>query len=989
MPPGDDAGPTSPDLPARSADAELQETRRSPTEDGITPGRLTALLQQMAAVPDLEPETGWVTWLAPGAAVGRFEMIREIGRGGFGVVWEARDRDLGRSIAFKAMRPGPKAELREERLLREAEAAARLSHPNIVTLHDVGRTDQGLYLVLELLRGETLRDRLDRGRIPVREAVAIAVEIAKGVAHAHAEGVVHRDLKPANVFLCGDGRVKVLDFGMAHAFGRPRLEGGTPAYMAPEQWACAPEDERTDVYALGTMLFEMTSGELPFPGDHAGKAVRAGRKPPVLDIPKAPALGDLVGRMLERDPTRRPRDGAEVLAELSAIQAELEQATSPPAVTVRSRPRTWRVFVPIAAGVLVGMAVMAGWMWREAGFPRPTGDHRTVVAVADFANETRDPDLDGLSGLLITSLEQSRKLRVLTRGRMIDLVREMGQRDAPPIDESVARAVGRKAGVRTLLLASIRKLGDTYAAELRAVDPRKDEYLFTLREEAATKNDLLSLIDRLSDRTRVALREPDADVRASEVNLAEAVTGNLEAYRHYFRGKELAARGSLEAALAEYSKAIEIEPRFALARLELAWVGFLSSVESRTSASELVRRAASGAGRAPDKEAGLIRVLNAFFSGHFAACRAEIRPLASRYVDDRDIAVLAAEVLMWCGEVEGALPFFERALRLAPDWDILRLDQVGLLNYAGKSKDALALAEAGARQRATPMARVAVALARYMSGDIEGGVAAIRASGADDLLSRVFLAEGLAAQGRIEEALGSLASLDHRVADLARAQVLAHAGRLGDGVAAMDAAAKRRGADATYTRQATAWYLAAAGDLEGAQRMASQGDFFTVVDGRMLAAIGDERRLKNLLAEVGPETRFFGRFLHALATYRAGDFKAALSEFRALDGPGASFAPYYRGLLAAEGGLDEEAVDAFRRFSGVMLCGPDAYEAPWLLARARYLTARSLDRLGRREEARTVLEFQLARWSHADRDLPLLADMKALRAKLSEPPSGP
>src|SRR6266508_2676978 len=254
----------------------------------------------------------------------------------------------------------------KKKLLREAEAAARLSHPNIVTLHGLGRTEQGPYLVLELLKGETLRHRLDRGPVPVREAVSIAVEIARGMAHAHAQGVVHRDLKPANVFLCEDGRVKVLDFGMAHAFGRPRQDGGTPAYMAPEQWARAPEDERTDVFALGTMLFEMTSSELPFPADDSGKAVLSGKKPPVLEVREASALGGLVGRMLEQDPTRRPRDGGEVLAELSAIHKELELATSVPSVTVRARRRSWRVFAPIAAGVLLGMAIMAGALWRRA-----------------------------------------------------------------------------------------------------------------------------------------------------------------------------------------------------------------------------------------------------------------------------------------------------------------------------------------------------------------------------------------------------------------------------------------------------------------------------------------------------------------------------------------------------------------------------------------------------------------------------------------------
>src|SRR5512138_483705 len=209
MPHGEDPARTSPGSRSMRAGADPEQTRRGPPEDGITPGRLTALLQQIAAVSEVEPETGWVTWLAPGAVVGRFEMVREIGRGGFGVVWEARDRDLGRSIAFKAVRAGARAQLREERLLREAEAAARLSHPNIVTLHDVGRADQGPYLVLELLRGETLEERLARGPLSVRESLRICIEVAKGLAHAHERGVVHRDLKPANVFVCEDGQVKV------------------------------------------------------------------------------------------------------------------------------------------------------------------------------------------------------------------------------------------------------------------------------------------------------------------------------------------------------------------------------------------------------------------------------------------------------------------------------------------------------------------------------------------------------------------------------------------------------------------------------------------------------------------------------------------------------------------------------------------------------------------------------------------------------------
>ncbi|HEX7488703.1 MAG TPA: serine/threonine-protein kinase, partial [Anaeromyxobacteraceae bacterium] len=290
-------------------------------EPGLRPGALTELLGELARAP--QPDNGGQPELVAGSVVGRFELVREIGRGAFGVVWEARDRQLGRSVAFKAVRAGGRAGLREQRLLQEAEAAARLTHPNIVTLHDVGLSEHGPYLVLELLRGETLEARLERERVPVRECVRIATEIAQGLAHAHAEGVAHRDLKPANVFLCEGGRVKVLDFGMAHAFGRRMVEGGTPAYMAPEQWSGAPEDERSDVFALGVILHRMLSGALP---PSTGKKRPAGRRPAQeLPTPAAPALGPLVARMLERDPRKRPRDGGQVLAALSVVEAELEQ----------------------------------------------------------------------------------------------------------------------------------------------------------------------------------------------------------------------------------------------------------------------------------------------------------------------------------------------------------------------------------------------------------------------------------------------------------------------------------------------------------------------------------------------------------------------------------------------------------------------------------------------------------------------------------------
>jgi formylglycine-generating enzyme required for sulfatase activity/dienelactone hydrolase len=304
--------------------------------------------------------TAWGAALGPGTVVGRFELVRELGRGGFGIVYEARDRELGRVVAFKAVRAGSRAPESCDRLAREAEAVARLSHPNIVTLYDVGRSALGPYLILELLHGQTLAQRLELGPLPLLEALRIAIEVASGLAHAHAHGVVHRDLTPGNVFLCDDGRVKVLDLGLAHAFGWQKLDGGTPAYMAPEQQSGAPEDERTDVFALGVMLYRMLANALPFPED--GGHDRPSHPARLLEVREEPGLGELVSRMLERDPLRRPRDAGEVLASLQTFDRELRSSTAagvPTHVSVAPR-RRWRL--PLAIAVAIAACALVAWL---------------------------------------------------------------------------------------------------------------------------------------------------------------------------------------------------------------------------------------------------------------------------------------------------------------------------------------------------------------------------------------------------------------------------------------------------------------------------------------------------------------------------------------------------------------------------------------------------------------------------------------------------
>jgi len=327
------------------------------------PGTLTSLVNEVFRGASDDGRNAWVEGLAPGTALGRYDLIREVGRGGFGVVWEARDRELGRRVAVKVIRVRRDG-IPEKRLVAEAEVAARLSHPGIVTILDVGRNEKGAWLVQEFLSGQTLAGRLDAGPLPLREALRVGIDVARALAHAHAHGVVHRDLTARNVFLCEDGQVKLLDLGMAQAFGRRKLEGGTPDYMAPEQARGAPEDERVDVYSLGVLLYRTISGESPFPAD----ASTSDRRAPRLETPELPGLGELVGRLLSPEPMDRPRDAGEVKAELEALEASLPRtgtATKPGTVRVRRRWPRWAVSAALAAAILgsAGAGALAARRW--------------------------------------------------------------------------------------------------------------------------------------------------------------------------------------------------------------------------------------------------------------------------------------------------------------------------------------------------------------------------------------------------------------------------------------------------------------------------------------------------------------------------------------------------------------------------------------------------------------------------------------------------
>ena len=935
---------------------------------GPPAGTLSALLLSLAqeSSPSADAPVP-----APGDRVGRFEVVRELGRGGFGVVLEAKDTVLHRRVALKLVR----ADRRDEAGtlgLAEAEAIANLSHPNIVQLHDLGTSDAGPYLVFELLEGEPLSRRLERGPLPAAEAARLALEVAKGLAYAHRSGVVHRDLKPSNVFLCSDGRVRVLDFGLALVLGRrPAVAGGTPGWMAPEQRRGAPEDARTDVWALGAMLYRTLAGRDP-----------ASAK---LSIPDAPELVTQVGRMLEDDPVERPRDGAAVEQALEPIVHALEATDRP--VTVRARRRIPRrlLWAMALLPVLLATGLVA---WRVLRPPTPVAPPGPpLVVVADFANETGDPDLDALGSLVATALQESPGLRVLTRSRMYDVLRELAMGAAERFDESLGRSIARRVGAQALLVGSVRRLHEFIVVEWRAIDPERDESRFSGREQALGTAQVLALVDRVAARTRHQLvGEPK---QADSVPVAQIATSNLEAYRYYVKGRSLQDRG-LPGGEEAYKKAIELDPDFALAHYALLASSMDAPIDELRPIAAAAMRAAD---RAPWREARLIRAMNATVERRLEDARALYREVLDRDPDDKEVLSLYAFL---APSPEEGIVYAERALKVDPTYVPAQWQMLEFLPDLRRHAELIPLArtwltlppEVGRLEAAAQ----ALALARDLDGALEAARRAdlLSQNGTEVRAIQIARGEYRDAEQTIREFIGRTGRGYGMLAD-----VLSFQGRRREALAILDEPAR-----APFTRYPALVILAGHGPSERLRAVAREfatsrpaGAWLTPL---ALAAAGDvaeaERYLQDLkreLADPGPgvapdEAANVRSYVQARVAYARGDRakgRAMLRDLVAMPRLSARVVTAFTlgEVCSAEGDLTC-AVAALRQYR--LEYTPGLAFQSWMYPRSAVLLADALERLGQAREARGLVERFLSDWSQADADLPELARARAVCGRL-------
>jgi len=510
--------------------------------------------------------------LSAGTRFGPYEILAPLGAGGMGEVYRARDPRLDRDVAIKVL-PGHLANDPQSlaRFEREAKAVAALSHPNILAIHDFGREGAVAYAVMELLEGKTLRGRMGRSPVPVGKAIEIGASIADGLSAAHSKGVIHRDLKPDNVFLTEDGRVKILDFGLAQTARatsaqvgeeQPTItqEGtvmGTVGYMSPEQVRGAPVDARSDIFALGCVLYEMVAGRRAFQRETAPQTMAAvlEAEPPAFDPPAPEDVNRVIRHCLEKNPQERFHSAHDVAFALKAIA----QGSGP---VPRARTVAWtRRIVAAAASVLI----ICGLLYWRLG----RGETIESLAVLPFANASGDPNSeylsDGITETLTYTLSQLPNLHVKSRD------------SASHFKNAEPKRAGKELGVRAVLTGSVRQQGDALAISVELVDARDSTEIWGGRYNRKSA-DLLTVQEEISreisGKLRVKLGGED------ERRLEKRQTENSESYKLYLKGRYEARKGTWEGlkyAEDYFRRALALDPNYALAYSGLAEMYYVAA----------------------------------------------------------------------------------------------------------------------------------------------------------------------------------------------------------------------------------------------------------------------------------------------------------------------------------------------------------------------------------------------------------------------------
>ena len=532
-----------------------------------------------------------------GETISHYKILSRLGAGGMGVVYEAEDTRLGRKVAIKFLPDDVSADADAiQRFQREARVVSSLNHPHICTLYDVGTHAGKQFMVMELLDGQLLKDRIARGPLSVDEVLDFGAQIADALDAAHAQGVIHRDIKPANLFVTGRGTIKVLDFGVAKLNEGARASDplaatmggadqlttlgttiGTVAYMSPEQARGQEIDARSDIFSAGVVLYEMTAGQLPFQGATVATIFES-----LLTKPAAPPstikagtpaeLDRIILRALEKDRAKRYQNAAELRTDLRRLKRAADSGSATArsvAVPVPAKRRSKALF--IGAPLVTLLAVAGFLLYRSTSTPALT--QKDSVVLSSVVNRTGDTMFDDtLAEALALQLRQSPFLNVVPEQQVQATLRLMGREPMTPITAELGREICQRAGARALLGGSIAMLGSSYVLTLNAQDCVNGNVFAEEQAQAPSKESVLQVMGTAVSAFREKLGESLASIQRYDAKIEEATTPSLEALKAYSQGLRTRRTTGDFDSVPFFRRAIELDPNFALAYARLGTV---------------------------------------------------------------------------------------------------------------------------------------------------------------------------------------------------------------------------------------------------------------------------------------------------------------------------------------------------------------------------------------------------------------------------------
>jgi eukaryotic-like serine/threonine-protein kinase len=579
---------------------------------------LASGVKTTAPNPDVQPAASGVHSPAQesgliGKKVSHYRVLEVIGGGGMGMVYQAEDLKLGRQVALKflpeELASDPTALKRFE---REAQTASALNHPNICTIYEIEEHEGHSFIVMELMEGETLRDRLaatETTSIPVPALFDIAIQITNGLQAAHDKDIIHRDIKPANIFLTDQGSVKILDFGLAKlatgqdglekdlaeapsetgpssrsekratradlihtSLTRPGTTAGTAGYMSPEQVRKEKLDARTDLFSFGMVLYEMAAGRRAFEGETVEEirdAILHQTASPAHDANPnvSSALDAVISKALEKDRERRYQSAAEMHADLARARTQVP-------------PPHFRLRISFAAAALLAVIAAAFWLyWSHRR--RVTLSATDTIVLADVKNETSDPVFDdALDTALLYEMEQTPYLNVLGIDKVSGTLAQLNLPPTTKLTPEMARQICSKTNSKMVISQSISDAGNGYHLQMRALDCGSGATLVKEQADIGTRNEVIHELGVTAARLRAKMGEPKDSLARFNQPLEKALSSSLEALQAATQGGKLYLAGDAEGSLKLDQRAVELDPNFAItyARMGAAYL-FLRNLE--------------------------------------------------------------------------------------------------------------------------------------------------------------------------------------------------------------------------------------------------------------------------------------------------------------------------------------------------------------------------------------------------------------------------